>query len=98
MNLCVPSFADKTHRQDSSGEQSNFAAMDPYENRPGRISTKSNPTYILPVAQERTSQWTQRVTNSLINLGKNGSACWARTSDPLINSPARNSLKLNEFR
>ncbi len=36
----------------------------------GRISTKSNPTYILPVAQERTSQWTQRLTNSLIFFGE----------------------------
>ncbi len=51
----------------------------------GRIIIESDPTVILPVAQERTSQWTHGLTNSLINLGKYGSACWARTSDPLIN-------------
>jgi len=42
-----------------------------------------NLTNILPVAQERTSQRTQRVTNSLINLGKNGSACWAQLATTL---------------
>ncbi len=58
------------------------------ESTTGRISTILNPTNILPsrvahgVAQERTSQWTQRVTNSLINLGKYGSVCWGLAHAP----------------
>ena len=56
------------------------------ESRTGRISTTFSPTNILKVAQAPTSQWTQRATNSMISAGKYGSACWARTSDPLINS------------
>ena len=42
---------------------------------------------ILPITQERTSQRAPRAINSLISLGKNGTAYWARTGDPLINRP-----------
>ena len=97
LNLTYPSissrytfFGNKARFGDQPGNTLVCRVCDPQglqpESTTGRISTTFNPTNILPVAQERTSQWTHRVTNSLINLGKYGSACWARTSDPLINS------------